>query len=482
MIIFCTGLYGPTLEQYLKQAVQLVKAQSDEMAHHLMTPSPSLIVTTAYLAISLLDFSNTQLIQNYPLVKHAAGIASLQPLRQSLASTYISSPVGGSVLSSIRPPPPSSSITYASRPAPVYSSSLPVTTTVVGMTTSHVVNPLPVSLAPPKVNRIVSKPKIVKADYSVKSPTSSVELPAYRPPKPNINYTSDPTYTYDPETPSKPFNYKYEYKEEAGTAFDLDAPADQIIDSLIYETETQGRKLVKVLHKLLKNKLLVKIIGSSDDDPCGIIPRDLDETVAGLIDAIVRARPQLIKLFVSIQEMKAYEEDTSKVIKLAGYAMDQVEPLVPIFGNLFKKSPGCNSTLAAAARQFDGIGVVLERLGRTDIAIKDNSTKKRLQQGGQASKVVGRVAQDLENSQFLNLCVGSPTFTRNAIKGVGGLITGFKDIAVIFNGGKKTPALQKLDNTISIINDGAVSIILLKYLKRYFKLLFHLTNLSYLQS
>ena len=166
MIIFCTGLYGPTLEQYLKQAIQLVKAQSTEMAHHSMTPSPSLIVTTAYLAISLLDFSNTQLIQNYPLVKHAAaGIASLQPLRQSLASTYISSPVGGSVLSSIRPPPPSSSsITYASRPASVYSSSLPVTTTVVGVTTSHVVNPLPVSLAPPKVNRIVSKPKIVKAD------------------------------------------------------------------------------------------------------------------------------------------------------------------------------------------------------------------------------------------------------------------------------------------------------------------------------
>ena len=115
--------------------------------------------------------------------------------------------------------------------------------------------------------------------------------------------------------------------------------------------------------------------------------------------------------------------------------------------------------LYATIKKFDSVGNVLETLGRTNLVSSDNYTKKRLQQGGQASKIVGRVALDLENNQLLNLCSNSPTFTRDVFKGVGGLLSGFKEIIVTFNDGQNNQDLQKLDETVNVINDGAVSIL-----------------------
>ena len=328
----------------------------------------------------------------------------------------------------------------------------------------------PVVSKAPAAPAAVAAPSVTKTYAAVPKPVSyTTSAKSYAPAayKPSVyqpvaqTYSSgysSPSYKYDPENPSKPFNYKYEYTGEAASNFNLNAPADQIVDGAIYETKEQGEKVVKALRVLLNNKLLKSVIGNSDD-PCAIISEDLDSTVQGLIDGVSASRPQLVSLIASLQEMKAYEKDTARVIKTASRAVKEVEPLLPLFSNVFKTNPGCEASIDATIKKFDSVGNVLETLGRTNLVSSDNYTKKRLQQGGQASKIVGRVALDLENNQLLNLCSNSPTFTRDVFKGVGGLLSGFKEIIVTFNDGQNNQDLQKLDETVNVINDGAVSIL-----------------------
>ena len=281
------------------------------------------------------------------------------------------------------------------------------------------------------------------------------QIAAYQPLA--TTYSTDSAYTYDPKNPSKPFDYKYQYNPNS--EFNLNVNAEELIDSAIYQTQEQGAKVVKTIRTLMDNKLIATVFGSNgSNDPCAIIPEDLDATVQGLIDGISSARPQLVGLIASLQEMKRNEKDTSKVIKTAARAVKDVEPLLPIFSNLFKTNPGCEASIDATVKKFDGVGNVLETLGRTNLVSSDGYTKNRLIQGGQASKIISRVALDFENNQFLNLCSDSPTFTKDVFSGVGGLLGGLKDIVLTFNDGQNSADLQKLDETVALINDGAVSI------------------------
>jgi len=289
--------------------------------------------------------------------------------------------------------------------------------------------------------------------YAAAAPSPYVpQVAAYQPLA--TTYSTDSAYTYDPKNPSKPFDYKYQYNPNS--EFNLNVNAEELIDSAIYQTQEQGAKVVKTLRTLMDNKLIATVFGSNgSNDPCAIIPEDLDATVQGLIDGISSARPQLVGLIASLQEMKRNEKDTSKVIKTAARAVKDVEPLLPIFSNLFKTNPGCEASIDATVKKFDGVGNVLETLGRTNLVSSDGYTKNRLIQGGQASKIISRVALDFENNQFLNLCSDSPTFTKDVFSGVGGLLGGLKDIVLTFNDGQNSADLQKLDETVALINDGA---------------------------
>merc|ERR1711953_325784 len=265
----------------------------------------------------------------------------------------------------------------------------------------------------------------------------------------------------DPENPDKEFDYKYNYEgpkyEYEATDIRTDVSAEQLVDQAIYETKTQGEKIVKILKKVTGNKLIARAIASTEnfDDPCAFIPSDLDTTVEDLIDGIVNSRDSLVDVIAAVQEMKRNEKDTVKVIKSASSAVLAIEPLLPVFSKVLKANPECQSNIEATVNRFDGVANVLDTLGRTNLVSSNDFTKNRIIQGAQASRVVSRTANNLDQMQFTKLCSDSPTFTRDVFAGVGELLAGLRDISASFNARQESVDTGKLDQTVQLLKDGA---------------------------
>ena len=71
------------------------------------------------------------------------------------------------------------------------------------------------------------------------------------------------------------------------------------------------------------------------------------------------------------------------------------------------------------------------------------------------SDVCYQVASSLDRAGFSQLCPASSQFSGNVFSGVGELLNGLKAISATFNG--QTEEGDKLDETVALIKEGAVS-------------------------
>ena len=260
------------------------------------------------------------------------------------------------------------------------------------------------------------------------------------------SFNPDPkTYTYDP---TKSFGIK---------EFPLDVAPEVLVDDALYQIAKVGPKVVSSIRTIVKNKLIGKFLAKSDSaeaDPCTIISEDLDVTVDELMKATTSSRQELIDIITAVQEIKRVEKDPAAAITAASKAVSALDPLIPKFSAAFKANEKCDNKLRAAIQNFDQVGNILSTLGRTNLATSDEAAKRRITQGGQASKVISRVTNSLEQGGFTNLCPDSPNFSGQVFSGVGELLGGLKDIIGTFGSSQKD--VQSLDDTVQLIKEGAV--------------------------
>ena len=173
----------------------------------------------------------------------------------------------------------------------------------------------------------------------------------------------------------------------------LDVPAEQIVDEALVEVSAQGDKIVRALETLTKNKLVAKLLKSNTNssDPCSVIPANIDVLARDLITGLTTSRTELIALIAAVQTMKREEKNQGNVLRAAAEAVRAVEPIAPKFSRVFQTDGSCQASLETNIKRLNTVGNVLSTLGRTNIIAKDDATKERLLQGGQASKIIGQV-------------------------------------------------------------------------------------------
>jgi len=335
--------------------------------------------------------------------------------------------------------------------------------------TAHSVAPSRVQFAPPATVQSAAPATVQSAAPATVKPAVSAVQKDYRPDPAsytydyNYNAKNQPSFTYDPQNPKKNFNYQYNFEapryELEAADIPVNVPAEDIVDSVIYETQTQGEKIVRVLKKLTSSKLIARAIEATakSGDPCSIIPNDLDITMEDLINAITDSRESLVNVIAAIQDMKRNEDDTVQVIKSASQAVLAMEPMLPLLKNvfLFRSNPACENSIQATINKVDGIGNVLDTLGQTNLVSSDPATKNRLIQGGAASRVISRTAGNLEQIKFTKLCSDSPTFTADVFAGVAELLVGLRDVSASFNANPDSLDISKLDQTVNLMKEGA---------------------------
>merc|ERR1712107_949360 len=243
-------------------------------------------------------------------------------------------------------------------------------------------------------------------------------------------------YTYDISNP-QPFNYKYtgndlnynfqyngnnnnnlpsfNYQYTGPNTYSnnnirTDVPADQLVGTALAQTQEQGAKILEILGKLNSNPIITRALSSSENDPCSVSPANIESTVKGLIDSLSNYGPELSNVVAAVQEMKAYENNPSAVLRSAGKAVTDVEPLIPVFTRLFALSPNCQANT--------------------------------------------RVTRQAAESSF-NVCSEDTSeFTKNVFLGVGELMTVLKEISMDFNEEVSPRDVALIDNTAAVINDG----------------------------
>ena len=174
----------------------------------------------------------------------------------------------------------------------------------------------------------------------------------------------------------------------------LEGNPEEIVDKIITETSLQGGKILKSVKTLIKNPLIAKLLDSNskNDDPCAIVPTNLDVITQNLIDGVTTSREELVGLIRVVQNMKAAGNETVKVLRYASEAVKLMEPLIPKFSSVFKANDACVSSIKSTIKSLNKVGSVLTTLGKTDIVVKDDYTKTRFIQGGEASRIIGKVA------------------------------------------------------------------------------------------
>ena len=179
----------------------------------------------------------------------------------------------------------------------------------------------------------------------------------------------------------------------------LEGNPEEIVDKIITETSLQGGKILKSVKTLIKNPLIAKLLDSNskNDDPCAIVPTNLDVITQNLIDGVTTSREELVGLIRVVQNMKAAGNETVKVLRYASEAVKLMEPLIPKFSSVFKANDACVSSIKSTIKSLNKVGSVLTTLGKTDIVTKDDYTKTRFIQGGEASRIIGKVAGTFYN-------------------------------------------------------------------------------------
>jgi hypothetical protein len=219
----------------------------------------------------------------------------------------------------------------------------------------------------------------------------------------------------------------------------------------------QGEKILKSVRTLIKNPLIAKLLASNADntDPCAVIPSNLDVITQNLIDGVTSSRTELVAIIRLVQSMKAAGNETVQVLRYSSDAVKLMAPLIPKFSKVFKANEACDASIQTTIKSLNNVGNVLTTLGNTNIVAKDDYTKTRFIQGGEASRIIGRVTESLERSKFTNLCSNSPTFTSDVFSGVGEILGGLNDVAKAFNAESEAINDGQLDNTVTLLKEGA---------------------------
>ena len=254
------------------------------------------------------------------------------------------------------------------------------------------------------------------------------------------------TTTYKPFTiSSTPF---------VPTELRTDIPASEIVDAALEDVKNEGPRLVEVVAKIQNNRLVKRIFNTVD--PCNSLPENIAEVLQKLNEAAISSRSDLINIIAAAQEMKKNENNTQVVLLEASNALLAINPLLPIFREIFPKSEGCGSNVQATVVGFNQIGTLLEVLGTTNLVSTDDATKSKITKGGQTTKILADLAKKLEEGGFTSLCEGSSTFSSDVLMGVSELLKAFEKIADAFDAQSE---LSDLGKTVAVIRDGAVSII-----------------------
>ena len=254
------------------------------------------------------------------------------------------------------------------------------------------------------------------------------------------------TTTYKPFTiSSTPF---------VPTELRTDIPASEIVDAALEDVKKEGPRLVEVVDKIQNNRLIKRIFNTVD--PCNSLPENIAEVLQKLNEAAISSRSDLINIIAAAQEMKKNENNTQVVLLEASNALLAINPLLPIFREIFPKSEGCGSNVQATVVGFNQIGTLLEVLGTTNLVSTDDATKSKITKGGQTTKILADLAKKLEEGGFTSLCEGSSTFSSDVLMGVSELLKAFEKIADAFDAQSE---LSDLGKTVAVIRDGAVSII-----------------------
>merc|ERR1712107_255341 len=225
----------------------------------------------------------------------------------------------------------------------------------------------------------------------------------------NLNYNYQYNGNNNNNLPS--FNYQYTGPNTySNNNIRTDVPADQLVGTALAQTQEQGAKILEILGKLNSNPIITRALSSSENDPCSVSPANIESTVKGLIDSLSNYGPELSNVVAAVQEMKAYENNPSAVLRSAGKAVTDVEPLIPVFTRLFALSPNCQANT--------------------------------------------RVTRQAAESSF-NVCSEDTSeFTKNVFLGVGELMTVLKEISMDFNEEVSPRDVALIDNTAAVINDG----------------------------
>merc|ERR1712127_515172 len=281
-----------------------------------------------------------------------------------------------------------------------------------------------------------------------------------QPIQPVQRYPSVQPQAYQPAQLARTANYQQTYKyDPLQNNFSLKdfiyVDAEAYVDDAIAQMNKFGPKVVSSLRTILKNKLIGKFLSTSDsvEDPCSVISADLDVTVDEMIKAITSSRQELVDIIKAVQEVRRAEKEPSAAIIAASKAVSSLDPLIPKFAEAFKANAECDNKVKAAIANFDQIGSILTTLGSTNIATSDQSAKNKIIQTGQASKIIGKVTQSLEEGGFTSLCPDSPNFSGQVFSGVGELLGGLQGILGTFGGSQND--ISSLDDTVDLIKEGA---------------------------
>ena len=174
----------------------------------------------------------------------------------------------------------------------------------------------------------------------------------------------------------------------------LEGNPEEIVDKIISQTSLQGGKILKSVTTLIKNPLIAKLLASNaeNDDPCAIVPTNLDVITQNIIEGVTSSRDELVAMVRLVQNMKAAGNETVQVLRYASEAVKLMDPLIPKFSSVFKANEACNTNIKSTIKGLDSVGNVLTTLGKTNIVAKDDYTKTRFVQGGEAFKIISRLA------------------------------------------------------------------------------------------
>ena len=236
------------------------------------------------------------------------------------------------------------------------------------------------STLPPVVRRLKSQ------SVSVGRKIASLQSEGQATPYAATNRTEDLV-----SSTSLPSSY---YTSTTLPSISLEGNPKEIVDKIISQTSLQGGKILKSVTTLIKNPLIAKLLASNaeNDDPCAIVPTNLDVITQNIIEGVTSSRDELVAMVRLVQNMKAAGNETVQVLRYASEAVKLMDPLIPKFSSVFKANEACNTNIKSTIKGLDSVGNVLTTLGKTNIVAKDDYTKTRFVQGGEASKIISRLA------------------------------------------------------------------------------------------